>query len=331
MNPQPTTHNPQVKPQKDIVIKHFDSLIEHFVRNEDLPEHYSKMAKQWFLPLAQQLIADITDKELKVLGIAGGQGSGKSTLAKLLKNILEEDAKYKNRRLNVIVLSLDDFYLTKQERRKLSAEIHPLFRTRGVPGTHDISLAIKTIELLLYDSSQQGNPQLKIPRFDKSRDERFPESEWEVSKTPVDLIILEGWCLASEAQSKEELETPVNRLEKEEDPEATWRQYANTCLANQYTKLWNKIDRLILLKIPCFDIVYKWRLKQEKNLSQKSNTESNKTANGELKIMDEESIQRFIQHFERITKHNLKTLPTIADIIFKLNEQQIIVEKLGHP
>jgi len=291
------------------------------------------MAKQWFLPFAKQLAREVKDNKLKVLGIAGGQGSGKSTLAKLLKNILEENSKHKSSRLNITVLSLDDFYLTKQERTKLSNDIHPLLCTRGVPGTHDISLAIKTIELLLFDNKQQSISQLKTPKFDKSRDDRFPESEWDVSETPVDLIILEGWCLASRAQSKKELEIPINRLEKEKDSEGVWRQYANTCLANQYTKLWGKIDKLIFLQIPSFDIVYQWRLKQEEKLAEKSKGKGKgkgKAHDEALKIMDGESIQEFIQHFERLTKHNLKDLPAIADIIFKLDEQQVIIEKLDH-
>lgn len=289
------------------------------------------MSKQWFLPLAQQLAKDVATGKLKVLGISGGQGSGKSTLAKLLKNILEEEAKYKNSRLNIVALSLDDFYLTRRERVTLSKEIHPLLITRGVPGTHDTSLAIKTIDSLLSGNNQRSHSHLKIPKFDKARDDRLPENEWEQIKKPVDLIIFEGWCLGSEAQGIDELKAPINKLEEEEDPDAVWRRYVNYCLAEQYLRLWNKIDKLILLQIPSFDMVYQWRLNQEEKLARKFDLgETNiDLKNEKLKMMDSESIKHFIQHFERLTKHNLKN-PPAADIIFKLNDKQIISERIDH-
>ncbi len=33
------------------------------------------------------------------------------------------------------VLSLDDFYYARRDREALAREIHPLLRSRGVPGT----------------------------------------------------------------------------------------------------------------------------------------------------------------------------------------------------
>ena len=38
--------------------------------------------------------------------------------------------------------------LRDKEREKLSKAIHPLFRTRGVPGTHDCKLILKVIKNL---------------------------------------------------------------------------------------------------------------------------------------------------------------------------------------
>ena len=69
------------------------------------------------------------------LGFSGGQGSGKTTVAGIIKIILK---KFFNRRIHVS--SIDDFYKTLEERNKMSYRIHPLFKTRGVPGTHDINL-----------------------------------------------------------------------------------------------------------------------------------------------------------------------------------------------
>ena len=58
----------------------------------------------------------------------GAQGSGKSTLARFLQLYLE-----KLYGLSVVILSLDDLYLTRAERIALAEEVHPLLETRGVP------------------------------------------------------------------------------------------------------------------------------------------------------------------------------------------------------
>ena len=69
------------------------------------------------------------------LGFSGGQGSGKTTVTGILKIILK---KFFKRRIHIS--SIDDFYKTLKNRNKMSSEIHPLLKTRGVPGTHDINL-----------------------------------------------------------------------------------------------------------------------------------------------------------------------------------------------
>ena len=74
-------------------------------------------------------------KKTLFLGFSGGQGSGKTTVAKILKIILKKFFKRK-----IHISSIDDFYKTLKDRNKMSHKIHPLFKTRGVPGTHDINL-----------------------------------------------------------------------------------------------------------------------------------------------------------------------------------------------
>ena len=77
------------------------------------------------------------------LGFSGGQGSGKTTAAGILKIILKIFFKRK-----IHVSSIDDFYKTLKDRNKMSYTTHPLFKTRGVPGTHDISLIRKFLIVL---------------------------------------------------------------------------------------------------------------------------------------------------------------------------------------
>jgi len=111
-----------------------------FVNLENLPPTIITKAEQRYWPLCLELANTITAGELKVLGISGTQGSGKSTLAALLQFLLQQNG------LRVVCLSLDDFYLTRKERRQLADTVHPLLMTRGVPVTHDISLAISIIQ-----------------------------------------------------------------------------------------------------------------------------------------------------------------------------------------
>jgi len=72
-----------------------------------------------------------------VLGIAGAQGSGKSTIARALAA-----------RFGCPVLSLDDLYLDGAARQRLAETVHPLLRTRGVPGTHDGAAGLAALESL---------------------------------------------------------------------------------------------------------------------------------------------------------------------------------------
>ena len=44
----------------------------------------------------------------------------------------------------------------------------------------------------------------------------------------------------------------------------------NNELKYRYSKLFKKIDKLIYLKVPKFDYIFKWRLLQEKKLKLRS-------------------------------------------------------------
>jgi len=84
-------------------------------------------------------------KKTLFLGFSGGQGSGKTTVAKILKIILKKFFKRK-----IHVSSIDDFYKTLKDRTKMSSTIHPLFKTRGVPGTHDVNLINKFFNFVVF-------------------------------------------------------------------------------------------------------------------------------------------------------------------------------------
>ena len=51
-------------------------------------------------------------------------------------------------KLKIFKVSIDDFYKTRNERKKLSQKKHPLLMTRGVPGTHDTHLIKKFFDII---------------------------------------------------------------------------------------------------------------------------------------------------------------------------------------
>jgi len=287
------------------------AALEQFAAKEQLPPSYLQTVQQWFLPLAEDLLRKVsTRSEALLVGVSGCQGSGKSTLAALLVLLMRELMG-----LNCINLSIDDFYLTHAERQRLAREVHPLLATRGVPGTHDVQLAQATIAAL----RQQGV--VSIPRFDKAVDDRSPEALWPRVAAPVDVIVLEGWCLAVGPQTDTELATPINELEANEDPSGAWRRHVNSCNAGAYAELYAMLDHLVMLKAPAFEKVFEWRQNQEDKLAAKS-------AGQGTRIMSREQLRRFIQHYERITRHGLATLPARADVVFELTGEQTIAGKI---
>lgn len=160
-----------------------------------------------------------------------------------------------------------------------------------------------------------------LPRFDKSRDDRAPEASWpRVTRRP-DIIVLEGWCVGTPPQDEQALEFPANRMEAEEDRERCWRSYVNRQLADVYPSLFRRLDRLIMLKAPSFHAVYEWRCRQEDQLAATLGTT---TDDDRLQLMDHEGIRRFLQYYERLTRHALRILPSIADLVLHLDGQHRI-------
>ncbi len=219
-------------------------------------------------------------------------------------------------KLNTIALSLDDFYLTREQRQTLGQDVHPLLSTRGVPGTHDVALAIDTIKKL---QSQQYP--VEIPRFDKAIDDRATISEKITS--PVDVIIFEGWCVGAQAQDEADLVNHVNALEALEDQDQVWRRYVNKQLSDHYPNLFQLIDTWVMLKAPSFDCVFQWRLEQEDKLREKSSTQQH--------VMNAQQVARFIQFYQRTTENILKTLPDNVHYLYVLDDKRQVTNMVVKP
>ena len=135
-----------------------------------------------------------------------------------------------------VALSLDDLYLTRAERDDLARTIHPLFATRGPPGTHDVELGLATLAAL-----DRGEP-VALPRFDKAIDDRVSTGPIHHAPPECRLVIFEGWCVGAIAQGQAALSRPVNALERDEDPDAVWRGYVNDQLGGPYHELFARLD-----------------------------------------------------------------------------------------
>jgi len=188
-----------------------------------------------------------------------------------------------------------------------------LLATRGVPGTHDMTLLNHTLDALL-DPAATGP--VAIPRFDKAVDDRRPDAQLHQVSGGVDLVLLEGWCMGAVAQAAELLEQPVNALERDEDPDGHWRSYVNTVLAREFEPLYRRVDQWVMLRAPSFGCVYRWRMEQEQKLA------ASAAAGAADRIMDAAQVSRFIQYYQRLTDHCLEQLPERIHHLYALNERR---------
>lgn len=275
--------------------------IEDLIAKERLPEDYADIVEAHWKPLATQIARRAASRKPLIVGINGAQGSGKTTVCRFLEVLL------KQRGLRAVTLSLDDLYLTHAERLQLAAEVHPLFATRGVPGTHAVGMAFGIIEDVLAGRA------FEMPRFDKAFDDRSNE----VTRVtgPVDVLLFEGWCVGAAPQEPEKLKRPINVLEAEEDKDAVWRTLVNHWLGEDYGLLFKLIDMLVMLKVDSFEAVIANRMKQEEKLAA-----LNPLADG---ILDEDGLHRFVSHYERLTRHMLGEMPARADIVIPIGGDQM--------
>ncbi len=300
------------------------NAINQLLTQEKLSATFEETVLPHYAQLADNIAAQHQQKKQPLLvAVNGAQGTGKSTLALFLQAFLQDIGK------RVAVFSIDDLYLTYQSRQQLAKDVHPLFKTRGVPGTHDLTLGQTVIDALL---KAEVGEQVKLPAFDKAQDDRKPQADWPHVTGSIDIIILEGWCVGATAMPKTSLDTPVNQLEAEEDADQLWRRTMNDALATDYQAFFNQFDLLVMLKAPSFDSVKAWRTLQEEKLARKmqvtlgnEKTTNNGALNAPFKgLMDSNALNRFMMHYERLTTHMLNTMPQQANVLIALAQDHSI-------
>ncbi|MBY0562764.1 MAG: hypothetical protein K2P58_01160 [Hyphomonadaceae bacterium] len=217
-----------------------------------------------------------TSAPIPLIGVAGAQGSGKSYQCR----------RYVDAHPRTAHLSLDDVYFTRAERAELARRFHPLFATRGPPGTHALGLAMSVFAALRKAGPETQTP---LPRFDKASDDRAPEGDWPRFVGRPDAILFDGWCVGASAVAFDP--APINALEREEDSDGRWRAQVAKDLAERYQPFFDAFDAFIYLRAPSWEIVRRWRGEQEiENLG--------RALNGD----DERRLDRFCMHYERITR-----------------------------
>jgi len=252
-------------------------LTREKIYNKSISAH-NKNLKKIYIPIAFWINNKWKKKGKTLLvGLSASQGSGKTTVAAILSIILKIFFKR-----NTCVISIDDFYKTLSDRKKMAENKHLLFKTRGVPGTHDIGL----IKNFFAATKKKKFKKIKLPKFNKSIDDRLKKNNWHNIKKKPEIVILEGWCVGAKAKSNSSLQKPINFLEKNEDKNLIWRKFVNDRLKKEYKSVFAMIDHFIFMKVPNFKMVFKWRLLQEKKLKKNSYYKK--------KIMSYKEIKRFI-------------------------------------
>ncbi len=284
------------------------AALARFTQEVSLPDSVAFNFMRWYAGVTRSLAQRAKTADIPPLvGFSGCQGSGKSTLVALMAKVMREAYG-----VSAAVLSLDDFYLTKAARAALAESIHPLFATRGVPGTHDLALLNETIAALRQPGAEGAVP---VPAFDKALDDRTEMVHWRQVSAPVQLIFLEGWCVGLMPQSESELKVPINPMEAEQDPSLLWRREVNRQLATEYTDVFGHLDALLLLQAPSFDAVFEWRWQQEQRLSEQFQQDNPYRPDP---TMNRSEVADFVLHYQRLTEHALKTLPDLADFVWEL-------------
>ena len=220
--------------------------------------------KKIIIPIAEKLQEIHRPSKTIVVGIQGGQGTGKTTIVQFLEKQL------KKKRFKVQSFSLDDFYKSYDERKKLQKKFppNPFYQIpRGLPGTHRGKLLLGTLK-----KAKEGK-NFEIPGFDKSlyhgKGDVLPKTR--KIKGRHDFIILEGWCVGIPTVSSHKFVEICKKNSiaiKKIDPKLQNHKIVLNFM-KEYQPIWKLLDYQIMLKVDSPEVHKKWRLLQEKKLKEK--------------------------------------------------------------
>ena len=137
------------------------SALIDYIQIEIHKTYNKKYSKKYIEDKLIPIINYICSSKSKKFLFGGSQGIGKSSFINIITKTIE---KFYNKK--ILLLSLDNYYLSKKQRLLLSKQIHQLLITRGVPGTHDIEKLFKNIKQ--FNKSKYP---ITTPLFDKLIDD----------------------------------------------------------------------------------------------------------------------------------------------------------------
>ncbi|KAF8653341.1 hypothetical protein AX16_004041 [Volvariella volvacea WC 439] len=227
-------------------------------------------------------LSRFTERPLFV-AIQGPQGSGKSYTTAKLRDLLSAPP----HNLNVATLSIDDLYLDYDGLHALATENsdNVLLQGRGLPGTHDVGLALQLLNNIRTGTLSE---RIELPRFDKSlhdgQGDRLPmDGTGPVVTPPVDIVIVEGWCMGFRAATQDDIEqTWIGKWQQEQlklgldygdKPLKKEHIYAVNERLRTYNEIWNFFHVFVQIKpatsldvVSPYTLIYSWRLQQEHNM-----------------------------------------------------------------
>lgn len=218
----------------------------------DDPERATRI-HTYYLPLFFWLLKTLSkytrDQRPLIIGINGPQGCGKSVLSATFVDLLQRVG------LNGVAMSIDDFYLTRDEQVALASKYasNSLLQQRGYPGTHDIELGMRTFRALKNIAATGTVP---VPVYDKSKNDgsgdRSPPSHWKKVSGPLDLIFLEGWMLG------------YSEIPKERIPNEDFLQINQ--MLKKYHAWYRLLDAFVHLMPQQIEYVMDWRVEAEERM-----------------------------------------------------------------
>jgi len=242
------------------------------------------------------------------VGIQAPQGGGKTTLVSHVLGLLSEAG------LRGTGVSIDDFYLTRQEQLAL-AEAHPgnpYLEHRGYPGTHDIDLGVSTLTALAGLGPGESERVARVPVYDKSahggRGDRAPDAQWRNVASPLDLVFVEGWMfgfspVADSSIGDVYLKEPNRVLGRYE----TWYQF---------------LDAFVALRAVDPNFVLKWRVEAEEAAKAKGKPGLDRAA-------IEDYVRRFLPAYARYAGGVPANVPADRRLVIGLDEQRRPVRAPG--
>jgi D-glycerate 3-kinase len=137
-----------------------------------------------------------------------------------------------------------------------------------------------------------------------------------VFQGPAEAILVDGWCMGAR-EPLEPIQPAINTLERDGDPNTAWRRIVCGNLAAVYQPFFAAFDAMIYLQAPSWEIVRAWRGQQEEE-----------TLGRALTPEENAALDRFVMHYERITRSMLAG-DHMAKWIVHLDEARKVVRVEG--